>query len=204
MRPAVHVAAALSVMSACSSDGETSSAEAALRDSSCFVGDAALEPVIELVYRTASGEMETVGANARVPLIQPPQGGKVMFIGVRAQNLDGCPLLMSSALREPGSDVVVALERRPVLLDPMGDGWLGPKQPRELSNYSNLPACPRANLDRRIDGEPYSLYVSVEDSAGRRAETTVTIEPTCGEPERLAQCRCECSTDYTLGGECAP
>ena len=127
-----------------------------------------------------------------------------MIVGVRVRNMDGCPLTIASSLRDLCDDSIVALERRPVTLTPGDDGWLAPLQPEELSNYSNLPACPRSNLQRNIYGEPYQLTLRVEDKDGRTAETSLTITPVCGEPEIRDRCECECAQTYSLGQACTP
>src|SRR5687767_3989882 len=113
---------------------------------SCFLGDHGAAPQVRIVYRTAMGMAELAEEGGRIPLIQPPQGGKVMFIGVSARNLDGCPVTLTTALLERPGGPVISLESRPVYLEPRPDGWLWPKRPLHVSNYSNLPGCPRANL----------------------------------------------------------
>lgn len=171
---------------------------------SCFVGDPSQPAEIQLVHHTESGVVAPITDQGEVPLILPPQGGKVMLIGVRARNLDGCPLTIATAIIDPCTEAVVAFERRPVVLQPTGDGWLEPLQPAEISNYSNLPACPRASLTRDVHGQPYTLRVSVEDKDKRKVQQDVTITPTCSQPEFAEQCRCECSQGYVLGGACDP
>jgi hypothetical protein len=168
----------------------------------CFVGDPAASPEVQLVYRTDAGLIAPVGNLGEVPLFQAPQGGETLFIGVRARNIDGCPLDMSTALLAPEADVVIAFERRPVNLEATGDGWLQPSQPSALSNFANLPSCPKAGLNRRINGEQYRLQVSVDDAFGRHGETMQLIVPTCGQPALLATCQCLCSASYVLGGAC--
>jgi hypothetical protein len=193
---------ALLVVAGCGGSEEEAGPDAAAL--SCFVGDPAQPPEIGVVYRAADGAIRPVAEQGEVPLIQPPQGGKVMFIGIRGRNLDGCPLDISAALIEPSSGAVISLERRPVLLQEDGTGWLEPRSSGGLSNYSNLPGCPRAALARSINDETYRLLVSVEDQTGLHAETETLIVPVCGEPERDAQCRCECSEEYELGDSCEP
>src|SRR3712207_1673594 len=83
-------------------------------DNSCFVGDSSSAMEFEVVYRTVQGEVERANEMGKIPLIQPPQGGKVLLVGVRARNLDPCSLIISTALVDPASDAVVALERRPI------------------------------------------------------------------------------------------
>jgi hypothetical protein len=169
----------------------------------CFVGDRALDPEIEVVYRGANGALVPVTDGTEVPLILPPQGGKVMLVGVRAKNLDGCPLTLRTAIRDVCNNGTISTEGRPVAMEKKGE-WLEPVQPIELSNYSNLPACPKASLTRDLHGNPYKLIVIVEDKDKRRAEKQLIITPTCSEPEFEEQCRCECSMAYNLGDACDP
>jgi hypothetical protein len=174
----------------------------ASQSGSCTSGDPKQPLEIDLVYRDVNGAMMPLAELADLPLIQPPQGGKVLLVGVRARNIEGCTLMLSTALRDAADNMIVSLERRPVSLEPDADGWLRPLQPMELSNYSNLPACPHANLTHSINGEPYVIEISATDAAGRNAKLTRKIVPTCAEPASLDLCLCECTKDYTLGGAC--
>lgn len=182
--------------------GEEAASEAP-EPASCFVGDPSKPIEFEVVHRTAEGDCVSTQEMAEVPLIQPPQGGKVLFVGVRARNLNGCGLTLATALVEPETGSVISLERRPVMLEPVDDGWMEPERPTEASNYSNLPACPRADLTRSIEGEVYELRVNITDSEGRKAATSMQVIPICGESNLAALCQCECSKDYRLGSECS-
>jgi hypothetical protein len=170
----------------------------------CFAGDRQQPPEIQLVYRTGGGVMKAIADMAEIPLIQPPQGGKVLFIGVRARNLDGCPLTLSTALLDADTGAVVSFEVRPVLLEPDPDaaGWLRPRNRDQMGNYANLPACPRAHLSQSVPGGRFRLAVTAEDPGERKAQATLSIVPVCGEPDLLEQCQCQCSRDYKLGSVC--
>ena len=168
----------------------------------CFVGDLAASPALTLVYQTPDLALAPVTDGGSLPLIVPPQGGEVLIIGVRALNIDGCPLTMSTSLALP-SGVVAAFERRPVNLQPAPDGWLEPVNPAGLANFANLPACPIAGLEQSIDGERYQLTVEVEDRAGRTAQASATIVPTCDAAAVPATCRCLCAAGYVLGSSCS-
>jgi hypothetical protein len=169
----------------------------------CAASDLSASPEIEVVYQTSAGEMTVAAPMQDVPLLQPPQGGKALFIGVRAKNIEGCNVTISAGLIDTGTQAVVAFERRPILLAPDGQGWFSPAQPQQITNYSNLPACPRAHLDRAIEGEPYDLVVSIEDEKQRRAEKRLVVVPRCSQPEMAALCHCECAQHYVLGASCA-
>ena len=132
----------------------------------------------------------------------PPQGGEVLVVGVRALNIDGCPLTMSTSLIVPSSGVVAAFERRPVTLGPSADGWLEPRNPAGLANFSNLPACPIAALGQAIDGNSYRLDVQIEDLMGRQGGASATVVPTCDAAPDPASCQCLCAAGYVLGSAC--
>lgn len=168
----------------------------------CFTGDKNALPELVIVHKTLTGTIAVTLANGPVPLIEPPQGGRVMFFAARARNMNGCPIKLTSALRDQCTGRVLGLEARDVVLKPNAEGWLEPEYPEELANYSNLAACPKANADRNINDEPYRLELRLEDSAGRIAEASLdNIRPYCAEPANEAECRCICRGDYVLG-EC--
>lgn len=168
---------------------------------SCPLGDLTKPIELEIVHKAVGGGVTVTTSSGAVPLILPPQGGKVMLVGVRARNVDGCPLTLTAAMRDTCTGDLIALERRPILLEEK-NGWLEPQEPLELNNYSNLPACPREGLTRSVSGEPYQIEVVVEDKTGRQATKSITIIPTCAEPENEMTCRCECRTDFSTIDNC--
>lgn len=169
----------------------------------CFVGVAGAPPELQVVMLQAGGGGYEVAADGGVaPLLMPPQGGKLIAPAVLARNVDGCGLQISAALRDPCDGKLVGLEQRPIDLRARDDGWAEPKDPVQLSNYSNLSVCPRANGMRDVNGAPYTLEVSVTDRDGRTAATSLTVVPTCAEADYLAQCECECGAGYVLGQSC--
>jgi hypothetical protein len=157
---------------------------------------------VTYVYRAVDGQMIEGQPMAEIPLIEPPQGGEALFVGVRAHNLSSCNVTLSAALIDKGTGSVVALDRRPVSLELGDDGWLSPQRPQELSNYSNLPACPQAGLARAIDGNLYELRLVVSESDSRSATVSVDVLPSCAEAGHVHECSCECSVGYVLGGGC--
>ena len=126
--------------------------EAAQDEARCYVGDPAAAPEVELIYRNIDGTMGTLDESGRVPMILPPQGGKVFLVGVRARNIDICGVRLHAALRDQCSGRIVGAERRPIFLGADGTGWAVPRQPHELSDYANVPACPSFGTDRDVDG----------------------------------------------------
>lgn len=174
-------------------------------DDACFIGDPAAPVELVVLLRQADGTMAEATAGAAAPLIKPPQGGKVIFVGARARNLDGCGAQVTSALYdECAGDVVGNVDSRPVTLVEGADGWGAPRDPVQISNWANVPACPDAQAARDVEGERYLLRLVVTDRDGRTAEAAVEVVPTCAEAEYETECRCECDGDYVLGQACAP
>jgi len=71
-----------------------------------------------------------------------------------------------------------------------------------MSNYSNLPACPRANLTRSIDNQTYELRVRLTDAQGRMSLTSTNIVPTCGTGANATLCHCQCAQNFVQGMAC--
>jgi hypothetical protein len=168
-------------------------------DSGCFAGSEAAPPEMIIVHQTASGTIAVTMAEGTVPLIQPPQGGRVIFVGARARNVDGCPINISSLLRDPCTNRIVGYETRDVLMKPTGDGWIEPEFPDQLANYSNLAACPVGAATRNINGERYVLEVRLTDVAGRTVEQHIPVTPACAQPENRDECVCLCRAKFVLG-----
>lgn len=168
----------------------------------CLAGDPTQPMQIRVGYRSDAGFTALGAAPAPVALAQAPQGGQVLFVGVEVRNVAGCTATIGTSLTDSQTQSVVSLESRPIFLDLASDGWLAPLQPTALSNYSNLPACPRASLTRSVDANTYQLRVSFTDASGRVAETTMNVVPTCPAGAANALCHCQCAVGYMLGMPC--
>ncbi len=189
MRAALVIAAAFAGCSSPSTDP-------------CVVGDPGAPLAIRAVTLDAELTPVLAADGARVALMRPPQGGRVLYAGLEAQNLDRCKTAnVVGALRDPTTHAVYGLEGRPVVLASGRDGWAeaGEQQP---SSYANVAVCPNQRSSRDIDEESYELYLKLTDGAGRFAETTVDVVPFCAEPANLAECQCICKTGYVLGESC--
>lgn len=191
------------LLAGCEDHGETGPDDP-VRPAECLIGDPDAAPELELVYRTVDGTLASLERGGRVPLILPPQGGKVLLVGIRARNVDGCGLRITAALRDPCTGRVLGLDRRPVFLVDDGSGWAVPRQVAQLSDYANIPACPNFATERDVDEQELVLEVEIEDIAGRTARAETRLTPYCGEAQHLAQCACECDADYVLGRACEP
>lgn len=178
--------------------------DAGQRAPDCIIGDAEGEAEITLVFRTVDGQIADLIDGGEVPLVLPPQGGKVTLIGVRAKNVT-CRVLLFAALDDElcGGNII-GFEGRPVDLEEGADGVGTPIAPATLQNFANVPVCPTFSSTRDGNGQPYTLLVRVTEL--RRADEedervhslSATVTPVCAEPELAADCGCECDADLVL------
>jgi hypothetical protein len=181
------------MLSACSDDAPTT----------CPIGDRSRP--IEIRAQTwvpGQPELDDLSNPGGVYLVRPIQGGKVIYVGVRARNVDGCNLMLTAALRDPVSQQVIALEQRPVRLSDYGDGW--GRASSHVDDLANVPACPNAAAERDIDGSTWTLELRLEEPGGRMAEMSLQVGAGCYIASELDECRCECDSEYVLGGPCPP
>lgn len=171
----------------------------------CFVGDESLPVEIEPVFLDENNVVQPLSDGDPVPLILPPQGGKVMFIGVRARNLDGCPIQLTTSITDICGNQVLTVDDRPVELKER-DGVLVPLPPADfqigIADFSNISSCPNRRLVRDMHGHPYRLSIAVRDKQARTATTSLMITPYCAEGE-LEKCLCECDTAFNVAPGCS-
>jgi hypothetical protein len=188
LRVAVLVTAM--ALAACSDDAPTS----------CPIGDR-MQPIeLVAVHWPEGGSVVDLADGGAVDLLRPLQGGKVIYVGVRARNVDGCNVQLTAALRDPASQQVIALEQRPVRLVDSGDGWGRPES--MFDHLANVPACPSASATRDVDGATWVLEMRLDEVGGRTATTSLTIAPRCASASEIEECQCECDSDYVLGSTC--
>ena len=183
------------LLTACS--GSSTTTDAPLKR--CPFGDASAPAQIEIVHLDESGltVIDTL-PGAEVPLNPPPQGGWILLLGVRATNVDGCQMTLTTSFREPCSDAIVKLDQRPAKLEDLGNGW----GRTTLGSFGNLPLCPQLSSQRNLHDEPYEVTVAVSDLDGKEASKSITITPVC--PAGADRCTCECDRNYVVGGACPP
>ncbi len=187
------VLVAVAAGAACSDDAPTT----------CPIGDRSLAVEIVAVHWSGTGtsaDVADLADGGAVDLVRPIQGGKVVYVGVRARNVDGCNLQLTAALRDPATMQVIALEQRPVRLVAGGDGWGHAES--AFDHLANLPACPSAAATQDLDGASWRLELRLDEVGGRTATTTLTVAPRCPDSDQLDECRCECDSDYELGSAC--
>ncbi|WP_437334048.1 hypothetical protein [Sorangium sp. So ce394] len=194
------LAALLLVAPACGDDGEP---PPPVVEEMCKLGTLGEEgaPIqIDVIALDSSGVSRPVSDGDAVDIVMPPQGGRVLFLGVRATNLGACGVQLSGALRDPGSGRVMS-ESRTVNLKPTGDGW-GASVDVDISTFANVGVCPNNWSSRDIFDQDYEIVVQVKDREGRTASHTTQVRPACNEPELEVECRCICKHGYILGEAC--
>jgi len=175
-----------------------------------FLGDPAKEIEIELrALRPDGTDVPLVDGND-LAIIFPPQGGRVVFVGVRAINLDGCGVQVIGALRDLGSRQI-RIDGRTVNLRKEPDGWgttgqsstTNIEDSAAIGDYSNIPVCPNQWADVDVFDKPFELEVLVQDRHKKKMTKVITVTPRCAEPgAKETACRCLCKRGYVLGETC--
>lgn len=165
-----------------------------------FLGDADKPVEMELLYRGVDGTTHPLEDGANLPMIVPPQGGWVVFVGARATNVDPCGLTIKGVLRD-GASEQIRLDERTTNLEPLGDGWGAPID-GDISTFSNIPTCPNQWASIDLPGNSIELTYSMTDRAGRSASSTLDVVLDCAEPAFKNSCSCQCRADYMLGQSC--
>ncbi|MGO9836397.1 MAG: hypothetical protein ACLP1X_19525 [Polyangiaceae bacterium] len=169
-----------------------------------FLGSDASPPEFQIIALQAGDIISTVDDGGTVEMLLPPQGGRVIFVGVRATNIDGCGLQLTAALRDESNGEVRPDSRTIDLL--VEDGGWGASGTgavsTAISNFSNIPVCPNEWSATNIYGNRYGLEVTVQDREGRELTHKIVVTPECGQPANLAECLCICKAGYVLGQSC--
>jgi hypothetical protein len=168
----------------------------------CVIGDPSQPIEFTVVDRALDAGLENT--TDRIPLTSPPQGGYVVFVGVRAKNVDGCPIVVTATIYDTCAHQLIGYDREAVALQLAADGWGEPKSALDITNFANVPTCPAPGAVRNIDGEPYELAVEVRDKLGRTAHKSMIVTPYCAQPEAYNDCICECARSAAIGPDCRP
>lgn len=166
------------------------------------LGDLTKPIEMELVYLDAEKKMHPLANGDAIPMIVPPQGGWVIFVGARATNIDPCGVTVKGVLRDANNQQV-RLDQRTTKLVSKGDGWGSPVE-GDISTVANVPTCPNQWASQAIPNVPIELTYSLKDRGGRTASKTIQVVPECAEPIYKNACLCQCSKDYVLGESCLP
>jgi len=166
-----------------------------------YIGDPNAEMIMDVVSLGPNGKMKPVEDGSDVTLIFPEQGGRVVFVGVRARNVDPCAARIAGALRDPISKQV-RIDYRIVNLQIAPDGY-GQSDIGDTFSFANIPVCPNQWSDQDIMDAPYELTISLTDKDGRKSTKVLQVTPRCDEPGQVGGCHCQCDSDYVLGMMCA-
>lgn len=166
-----------------------------------FLGDETKEPEIEIFYQGADLADHTCEPGGSIDIVEPPQGGRVIFVGVRATNVDPCGVTLTGALRDL-SNMQVRFDTRNLNLLAEGNGY-GRSSPGDIAAYSNIPVCHNTWTESDIFDETFGLEVTLKDRRGEQVMKTLQVVPVCAEPTNEAQCRCICGGGYMLGDACS-
>jgi hypothetical protein len=170
-----------------------------------FLGDEAGAPDFDFQVLLADDTVAIVKDGDSVPMLLPPQGGRVVFVGVRATNVDGCALQLTGALRDLANGNA-SVDSRTINLTPTGDGWgvsaASTSTSGGIANFSNVPACPNNWSATNLYGHSYGLEVTIRDHEKRERTKKIQVTLACGQPENLGECMCICSAGYVLGQPC--
>ena len=176
--------------------GTTDSAGDALPDSGPLVVSA-----IELDPNM--GTYRLVNDGDSVSLLFAPQGGHVLFIGVRVRNLDSTKIELSSRILDPTTKAIVQQDIRDTKMVAVpGEPGLLQTDSSHISLVSNIALCPDYN-DFDIVDQPYVMQILVteENAQGSTGSVTLKVTPMCppGDGGASLLCNCECHAGYTLG-----
>jgi hypothetical protein len=170
-----------------------------------FLGDRASAPNFDIQVLLADDTVAIVHDGDSVPMLLPPQGGRVVFVGVHATNVDGCALQLTGALRDLATGNA-SVDSRTINLTPTGDGWgssaASTSTSGGIAGFSNVPACPNNWSATDLYGHSYGLEVTIQDREKRELTKKIQVTLACGQPENLGECQCICSAAYVLGQAC--
>ena len=151
----------------------------------------------------ADGTVAPLAQGDALPLLFPPQGGFVSYVGVSATNVESCGVQITGALRDLSTQEV-RVDSRTINLQPTQSGWgaSGANGMASASNFSNIPACPNEWSSTNIYGTLYGLEVTLQDARGHTITSKIDVTPQCAQPDLVSQCLCWCQKGYVLGQAC--
>ena len=171
-----------------------------------FLGTEGGAPDFDMLVLDGQEMVGPLDDGGTAPMILPPQGGRVIFVGVRATNVDGCGLQLTGALRDLTTQQV-RVDSRTINLIDTNDGYGVSGTPDTsvsvaIANFSNVPVCPNEWSATNVYGTTYGLEVTIQDREGRQLTKKIAVTPECGQPDNAADCMCICKGGYVLGEMC--
>lgn len=195
------VVPALALVACSSSDGDGSGAAGpgGAGPACPLVGQADSEMVVRAAMHDVDGAIRLLEDGDSVPLLLPPQGGRVLLVGVEAEHLVPCGVRLEATIRDPDGGAERTDTR---LVDLMADGARARSVDGDATTVSHVPMCPNQWTDGDLYGRPLELTISVTDAEGRTGATSLSVVPECAEPEHEAECTCFCSAGYEPSAGC--
>ena len=151
-------------------------------------------------YDAAAMTLTDLVSGGPIDLVFPPQGGFVLFVGARVHGLDDGNVEMRARILDPGSQAVIAENKRVGTLQHDGadaNGWI--PDLRSFQNVPNVTMCPSTSSSDLFD-VPLTLDFTVTELSSQRTGTaTLTVVPSCRQTDarQLALCQCECAAGWT-------
>jgi hypothetical protein len=139
-----------------------------------------------------------------IDLVNPPQGGFVLFVGAIVRNLSQTTVALHAALQDPSGTTLAEDSRTVSFVASPGDPGAFVPDLRSFTGVANVAVCPNASSTDRYN-QPFQLEVDVTEAAtGRRGSATVGVTPSCRQTDtvKLTLCYCECSANFMVG-KCA-
>lgn len=165
------------------------------------IGDLSQGPEITPIIYYDNGTVQDVLEGASVPLYEPPQGGRVIFIGVRARNLRACGARIEASIRDEANQKV-QFDNRNINLVSTEDGW-GGSVVGDIATFANIPLCPNNWSTTNIFNNSYLLTVTLTDQEDREVTVTRQVTPVCVSGSKQAACECFCKQGYELSETCS-
>jgi len=163
-----------------------------------YLGDKTAAPKLEVWSLSEQGNIIPVDASHPVLLRQPPQGGRVAFLGIRATNLDSCSADLIASVKNPMNSQI-RLDGRTINLVPEGNGW-GGSVLDSIDTQANVPLCPNQWSSLSIPSGTFQLTVTVTDVDSRKVTVMTPVTFRCADTDPT--CACLCRTGYKLGDPC--
>jgi hypothetical protein len=166
-----------------------------------FIGDPSKPAEVQILLLDGSLMLDEASPGATALLEPPPQGGYVIYVGVRASGVEASGLRITGELHDVDTDTLVGVDTRRTKLLRDSDGW--GRTSSDPIGLANISPCPDYTM-KDVHDQRYNLTVTITDGAHRTASSTVAVVPRCQLADSALQreCLCVCSADY-MQGKCA-
>jgi len=165
-----------------------------------YAGEKGQPVQLDVITLGLNNEVLPVTEGSGIPLMLPPQGGRVSWVGVRANNMDPCTVQLTGALTDPHNSQL-RLDSRTINLR-ITDGGVAASSAGVINLWANIPLCPNQWASQDIFGNTFKLDISITERDGRMTSRSMNVVPFCGQPDEEDTCKCICKGGYMLGESC--